>query len=382
MTASSGNPFTPRALQFPAAPQPVNRSMAESAVLETELPHKIKTELIRLEQIKSRLNGLRHNQQKAISPIQKQTLTLQVQATQREITSLAKTLGSHKSQWRVHGVNTTAQKVKAHHLPLKEWHQQTPWPEPPEPIQSDLSVLTDVLPGYSAILLPLYQQPYAPTPEEDPALITPFLLEQLRKIDIWIKEQPALLTDIQAREVQYRENWKANPMLFPLERRALFELGLALDQLMGTGFELKVRLKPEPQAEQEQLSNTLGGELTVQFDFGRRQSVVRNQLGVAVTEQKLTYEAYLSRAFDAIDQVTASQFTYLEPLKQAIEDFLEAITLYKDRYEAYFGLGYLYSLVREPNNALYFLNIAVQISQHPMISKLIEEVKNCYGITP
>lgn len=370
MTETLQPTLSPRALQFPPT-----RSVGAVPVADASLPDKIKGELIRLEQTKARLNTLRHNQQKAISPIQKQTLGIQMQSAQRELLTLAKTLGNHKSQWRVQGVKNTTLQLRPHQTALKECVKQLP---ASEPIQQQIHHFEQDLSTCSGQLLPLYQAPYAPSPEEDPALITPFLLEQLHKMDIWLKEQPSLLADIANRDEQYRQTWKANQLLYPLERMALFDLGTLLDQLIATGFVLKEQLKPILHSEPEALTHTLGGELTVQFDLERRQSVVRNQLGVEVTEQKMPYESYLSRAFEAIDQVTASQFSQLEPLKQAIEDFLEAISLQKERYEAYFGLGYLYALVREPNNALYFLQIAEQISQHPMISQLIAEVKNGY----
>lgn len=117
------------------------------------------------------------------------------------------------------------------------------------------------------------------------------------------------------------------------------------------------------------------GELEISFDFAQRKSVVRNQLGIALNQPKKSYQEYLDQGFDCIDQTVASRFQNKAPLYQAIELFLEAISLDKSRYEAYFGLGYLYSLVQDLDHALYFLEVAWKISGQSSIQALIQQLQ-------
>ena len=117
------------------------------------------------------------------------------------------------------------------------------------------------------------------------------------------------------------------------------------------------------------------GELEISFDFAQRKSVVRNQLGIALNQPKKSYQEYLDQGFDCIDQTVASQFQNKAPLYQAVEAFLEAVSLDKSRYEAYFGLGYLYSLVQDLDHALYFLEVAWKISSQSSIQALMQQLQ-------
>ena len=104
-------------------------------------------------------------------------------------------------------------------------------------------------------------------------------------------------------------------------------------------------------------------------------------MGIVVNQQKKSYQEYLTQGFACIDHSAASNFQNNEPLKEAIHCFLEAISLDKQRHEAFFGLGYLYALVRDVDHALYFLDIAQKISGHPGIQALIMRVKSSAGVT-
>lgn len=125
----------------------------------------------------------------------------------------------------------------------------------------------------------------------------------------------------------------------------------------------------------EVLSFENQGPLELRFDTANRRPVVRNQMGITLNAPKQSYQAYLETGFAAIDTTVASQFQQREPLYAAVEAFLEAVSLDRSRYEAYFGLGYLYSLVKDVNHALYFLDLAFRISGDPAIAEMIEKVK-------
>lgn len=123
------------------------------------------------------------------------------------------------------------------------------------------------------------------------------------------------------------------------------------------------------------------GDLEISFDFQAGKSVVRNQMGITLNQAKKSYQDYLDEGFQAVDETVASEFKNLKPLYTAVEYFLEAVTLDKSRYEAYFGLGYLYSLVKDLNHALYFLDVAYKISADPAIFEMIEKLKHSHSLT-
>lgn len=117
------------------------------------------------------------------------------------------------------------------------------------------------------------------------------------------------------------------------------------------------------------------GTLELSFDMSAKRSVVRNQMGITLNQPKKSYQEYLEIGFAAIDQTVNSHFENRDPLYQAVESFLEAVSQDRSRYEAYFGLGYLYSLVKDINHALYFLDIAWKISGDSTILEMMERVK-------
>lgn len=122
------------------------------------------------------------------------------------------------------------------------------------------------------------------------------------------------------------------------------------------------------------------GPLELSFDLGSRKSVVRNQMGITLNQPKKNYQEYLEDGFSAIDETVASRFENRQPLYGAVESFLEAISLDRSRYEAYFGLGYLYSLVKDVNHAIYFLDLAWRISGDPAIEEMMGRVKSACAV--
>ncbi len=130
----------------------------------------------------------------------------------------------------------------------------------------------------------------------------------------------------------------------------------------------------------EPISFELESEVEVSFDFAARRSVVRNQMGITLNQVKNSYQEYLDMGFTAIDQSLASRFQNREALSQAVSYFLEAMSLDKARYEAYFGLGYLYSLVQDLDHALYFLKLAYKISNDPSIAQMMTALKQTAGL--
>lgn len=137
-----------------------------------------------------------------------------------------------------------------------------------------------------------------------------------------------------------------------------------------------------PEEEFAVLSFDNQGPLELSFDLSNRKSVVRNQMGITLNQPKKNYQEYLEEGFTAIDQTVASQFENRQPLYGAVEAFLEAVSLDRSRYEAYFGLGYLYSLVKDANHALYFLDLAWRISGDQAIQDMMERVRSACSVSP
>ena len=139
---------------------------------------------------------------------------------------------------------------------------------------------------------------------------------------------------------------------------------------------------PDPDLEPQDLKPSFesDGDLQISFDFSAKKSVVRNQMGITLNQTKKSYEEYLEEGFQAIDNTVNHHFENIDPLYQSVELFLEAISKDKSRYEAYFGLGYLYSLVQDLNHALYFLDVAWKISGDQAIWDMIEKVRINAGL--
>jgi len=166
--------------------------------------------------------------------------------------------------------------------------------------------------------------------------------------------------------------------LWPPEGQELQALWQSWSQALRPHLHAAPRPAPaEPDFEPISFSEALAeqGELELSFDFSARKSVVRNQLGITLNQPKKSYQDYLDQGFGCLDQTVASRFQDRKPLFQAVEHFLEAISLDKSRYEAYFGLGYLYSLVQDLNHALYFLEIAWKISGDLAIQEMMGQLR-------
>lgn len=150
----------------------------------------------------------------------------------------------------------------------------------------------------------------------------------------------------------------------------------ALSQAATVSFADIGPAEPEPLPDFAPISFEQDGALEISFDLQSRKPVVRNQMGITLNQQKKTYQEYLEDGFTAIDLTVASRFSNRDPLYGAVESFLEAVSLDRSRYEAYFGLGYLYSLVKDLNHALYFLDLAWQISGDAAIQEMMGRVRS------
>ena len=79
-------------------------------------------------------------------------------------------------------------------------------------------------------------------------------------------------------------------------------------------------------------------------------------------KQSLTpYQENMKQGYAALDSAEKEAFQNTSHLEKALDCFLNAIESEPQNYRGYFGLGYLYSLIRNKDRALYFLEKAFEL---------------------
>ncbi|MBT9544207.1 MAG: hypothetical protein IV090_02325 [Candidatus Sericytochromatia bacterium] len=368
----------------PTAPKPP----ATTAVRPLQRPvtqvSKSRPLRMQLEQLKAKVIGLENRRQQTLSPVFKQGIENQIKALQKQVQTTTISLLQAQSQERL-----------SHWPPLLGLFKLTP--KSLENWESVSDVWHGLYPPDLQIFLesarnqrfahwqkPLYDafrnfaQGLAPAPTdwalpEELTQATPVVMPQEQ--NYWQESLSLLLPLLPALEA-------VEPIVVPSETSTQVSPPVA-DGFQVIAFELPPSRNDRSEETVDQVSSAQksGAELEVRFDMGAGKSLVRNSMGIVLNQEKKTYQEYLDLGFACIDKVVDSGFVNTSPLQQAIEVFLEAVSLHKERHEAYFGLGYLYSLVRDLNHSLYFLNLAWKISRNPSIEAFMKKVKESYGLT-
>lgn len=328
---------------------------------------RIRQHAVQLQQLGSRLRQLQERLAKTQVPLARQQVEKQIQALQQQLKQHQRALMELRGQARIErlkplraaltGEIPDLAELFRHHLAELEAIYRVHQPLP-----------KGLMPRLEAWLQPLRKLQTQWQGLDAPSLAAFLSESETLLADLsarfWPQEGEVLSAFWQAWQKHLRAHWSDEGM-------DTSSAGAELDAVQTVSF------APPAQAETESTETFADeGELQISFDFSAGKSVVRNQMGITLNQPKKSYEVYLEEGFQAIDQTVASHFENLQPLYQAVEQFLEAISQDKSRYEAYFGLGYLYSLVRDLNHALYFLDIAWKISGDQAIWEMMDKVRN------
>jgi len=357
---ASGTSAATRPLHRPASPPSPSRQLR-----------------LQLEQLKARCQGLESKRKQTLSPVFRQSLENQLKALNAQIQTQTLALLKAQSLERIPKLRALEPLLQSPEPPV--WQEILSIWQTLYPPDSLIFPETDQQSAFNAwnhlmiqILHTLIEkQPPPPQSCTLPEVLQnkfPFI--QALETEIWSRLVSVLTTNLEIPAKPVPET--AEPEAAPEES---FEI---------LSFELPETTESVPQENEAeaQISSARkdGAELEVRFDMGAGRSLIRNKMGIVLNQHKKSYQEYLDLGFSCIDLVVESNFTQTTPLQEAVSHFLEAISLNKERHEAYFGLGYLYSLVRDINHALYFLDIAWKISHNPSIQAFITKVRDSYGV--
>jgi hypothetical protein len=364
---------SPRPLTTPRPATPVGTvrkpSPALSPASQQFLQQRIRESLVKIEQMKAKLKVLEDKRQQTLSPVYRQSADLQINALRNQLKTLQQTYSTYRSQERAQ-----------HIVPAVGALQKTQ----PQLTHDPLSAL-NTLRSITTQLQSHYQEPNH-FPDGDgfqlfQTLFAHFIAyhqaSESHDLNTFQQLQGAAPQQISSLEPFRFVSGEEKTELSSYQQALITLLREYLTRLQENG-----QLQPIAPAEDPALKRALDNEedLEVRFDFKARRMTVQNQMGISLNQPKQTYQEYLDQGFACIDRVVASEFRDMSPFQSAIESFLEAVSLHKDKHEAYFGLGYLYSLVRDVNHALYFLDIAYKISGNPAIAEFMHKVKSSYGV--
>lgn len=370
VSAAVSRPTSAAPVQGPIRQTPVVRPLAGPA--GTTPPSQTRALRLQLEQFKAKYQALENKRKQTLSPVYRQGMETQLKALSQQIQKLTLALLKAQSQERLpllQALNAgLADTPPAFKLLYEQWQALYPpeiqiWPE-----ASHNQSFASWSAAFGACLLSLDGS------AQQQQQISLDLPEALRTASTAILPQELQLWQ---QLVERLQSFLPPPAPVPQEPEA-FELISFADNT--STFPQVVNLDQEEET-RIRVAQAQGSELEIRFDMRAGRSLVRNSMGIVLNQHKKTYQEYLDQGFVCIDRVVESGFVNTAPLQQAIEVFLEAISLNKERHEAYFGLGYLYSLVRDLNHSLYFLELAWKISQNPAIQTFMQRVKESYGVS-
>jgi hypothetical protein len=374
VSASGSSPTSPKPPATTAV-RPLQRPVAQVS--------KSRPLRLQLEQIKAKVTGLENKRQQTLSPVFRQGIENQIKALQKQAQTVTISLLQAQSQERLPHWPPLMGLFKLPPTSLENWESVSDaWYRLYPP---DLQVFLEASRNQRFVRWqkPLYDafrslaQGLAPAPSDwslpdELTEATPVVMPQEQ--GFWQESLRLLqpfLPELVAAEPTIAPN-QAHTVLSPSPEEGFQVISFELPPPRKDPIE-----EPIDQVSSAQKS---GAELEVRFDMGAGKSLVRNSMGIVLNQEKKSYQEYLDLGFACIDKVVDSGFVNTTPLQQAIEVFLEAVSLHKERHEAYFGLGYLYSLVRDLNHSLYFLNLAWKISRNPAIEAFMKKVKESYGL--
>lgn len=361
----------PRQIGFKPAAAAAPRLTQVQAAGGTEA--KIRQQLMQLQQLQSKLKLQEERMAQLKVPSARQMLEAQIQQMRKEMGALQQTLMHLRGELRVN-------LLKA--LPAPEG-------DPAEALRRQLAEFEAIYRVHQPI-----PQRLLPAFEGVLSALRAILGKRLKGLSAGAAEAEAFesaLTsfarDLWQPEAQQLRGWWARwrPQLLAgaEPEAATISFGVPTKRDPGRAQDSEPR-PPQASAEADDGFTPLKfdnqGPLELSFDLGSRKSVVRNQMGITLNQPKKNYQEYLEDGFAAIDETVASRFENRQPLYGAVESFLEAISLDRSRYEAYFGLGYLYSLVKDVNHAIYFLDLAWRISGDPAIEEMMARVRSACAV--
>ncbi len=367
----------------PSAPKPAATVAARPLQRPVSQVSRSRPLRLQLEQLKAKVQGLENRRQQTLSPVFRQGIENQIKALQKQIQTATVSLLQAQSQERLPQWPPLLGLFKLPPTSLENWESVSDAWYGLYPPELQVFLESSRNSRFALWQKPLYEafrklaQGLAPAPSdwtlpEELTEATPVVMPQEQ--GYWQESLSLLLPLLPALEAM-------EPIIAPSESST------QVSPSVEAGFQvISFELPPSHEAPSDQPMDQVssaqksGAELEVRFDMGAGRSLVRNSMGIVLNQEKKSYQEYLDLGFACIDKVVDSGFVNTSPLQQAIEVFLEAVSLNKERHEAYFGLGYLYSLVRDLNHSLYFLNLAWKISRNPAIEAFMQKVKESYGL--
>lgn len=195
----------------------------------------------------------------------------------------------------------------------------------------------------------------------------------------WLSERkgPAVKSALQALKVIPFPP-KANDQEKGLLRRYLLLIENAFLQASNPLPEarLKSLQSLQPQSVQGQSKQLTGlGDFQVSFDMASGKTLVKDQLGVAVNQERKPYANLLAEGKDLLDKGLLGNTPRLPFLQEAIKVLSTAISLEARRFEAYFFLGYLFAQIEDWTRAIKLLEMAENLSQREDITLFLKEVQ-------
>lgn len=373
----------------------------KSAVGSVNLEKRLQDLRIQIEETKARQESLESQKNQLLSPLQRQQMDLQLRQCHNELRLYYQHLQTLQSQLRHQHIREINKNLKLIYQRLQAVAKQT---QGGEERKTQLMALRDQLVECAPGLYQLYE-----TTQDHLDLSSYFYLQwsQLntlrfnqKKNYLESESEPALL-------LKNIKDERVHKLSLP-EKQGLDELQKNLQLVCRSYFELAENLLPvrtgttgelpnagpsfpmlarqtiiaenAPKVPELPLPGT--GKLQVQFDLERKQSVLTNAYGLPTQGFKLSYQEYLTQGYQGVRcsyelaANGADEKAQQAPLLQALDCYLEAVSLDESRYEAYFGIGFLYAMVAYFEQAFYFLDLAYHLSDsQPLIRDFIEQVK-------
>lgn len=223
-------------------------------------------------------------------------------------------------------------------------------------------------------LVVIYSGSLYPSSKEGQALLEPFLLNQLDKLLAAKGAKQNELKNHLDLDVKLTLALKDETAVAPLEKMELIKFSRQLTSHVEDLFQLKVNASsPEMKA-----SSPAPFDM-VDFDKPSAKTQTPIQDPVQATELlgNPLYEC-LQEGYQVISEAAEGKYRDKKLLQQALDCFLKAIDLEQENYRGYFGLGYLYSVLNQRQRALYFLELALELSDDNVHVQAFLETTRAY----
>lgn len=359
--SKSQSKFAPNKIKFNSTRPPGRlQSRAVPSQGGSTVHSEVKALYIKLEKKKSQIKSLEAKKHSAIAPTQKKQVVSQLTLIKKDVEKLQKELSISKVQARVKTLSSACDSLNQTRTAILNLSPAFST-SPPEKKQAEISQLKQEFLKPEKNIKPVYMGKIAPQAGEGQIVIKPFIDEQMKVFQSLKEEDFQSWSQIQKVSSHFKTSLKDNGDVATQEKKALVELSEHLEKVSSLYFDmlnLSDKKEDSPGASEDSFS-----PLSLDFDVPQAKS------------ERPSYETHIQLGFGDIYKASEQEFRDQGYLKSAIESFLKAVSINKERFEAYFGLGYVYILVQDIEHGLYFLDIAKQISEHPAIDKLIQQVQ-------